>query len=369
METKITFKCLLVAFLMLGFGSQVDGSISRNLNVTAGNLGAQLGSELNSITDLVLAGNINGTDIGVLRGMPNLSVLNLADVNIVAGGSFDIDGKSVFVADNQVPDSMFYKLANLTSVTVPNSVTFIGQFAFHDCSGLTSVTFGNNVAKIGLAVFCGSLQLIEFVVSESNAKFCSFEGVLFSKDKDVLVRYPSGKSNTYTVPGTVISIESHAFCTSSGLTSVVIPSSVVSIGKEAFCDCSGLTEIHCQALLPPTTSLAAFYNANQNNCKLYVPVGTSVSYRNAVGWGDFKNIIEETQTVVPEITTNNTAVYTDHDAIVIIGANIGETISVYTPFGNLMQSIKAKGEEIRINVPDNQIYIVKIAGKIYKVAL
>lgn len=369
METKITIKCLLVAFLMLGFESQVNGSISKTLNVTAGNLEAQLGSEFNSITDLILAGDINGTDIGVLRSMPNLSVLNLADVNMVAGGSFTVNGHVLTAVNNQIPDSSFYGMTNLTSVQVPNSIISIGQFSFYKCSGLVSFSIGNGVTSISRTAFCGSLKLKEFVVSESNAVFSSVDGVLFNKNKDILIHYPNDKSAIYSIPASVTSIEWHAFCTCPGITSITIPAGVTVVGNEAFCDCSGLTEIHCKAILPPANFAETFYNANQANCKLYVPIGSYDSYRSAAGWGSFTNIIEETQTSVPDMKTINPVVYTEQGTIVIKGVNPGETISVYTPFGTLMQTMKATGEEIRVNIPDNQVYIVKIAGKVYKVAL
>ena len=57
-------------------------------NVTAGNLSTQLETEININTLLTLTGEINADDIATIRSIANLSVLNLADVNIVEGGSF-----------------------------------------------------------------------------------------------------------------------------------------------------------------------------------------------------------------------------------------------------------------------------------------
>jgi len=59
-----------------------------------------------------------------------------------------------------------------------------------------------------------------------------------------------------------------------------------------------LNEIHCKALIPPTTGIGSFDNVcwptrfDISRCKLYVPKGTVSAYRSTV-WGNFANIIEE----------------------------------------------------------------------------
>ena len=98
--------------------------------------------------------------------------------------------------------------SGLTSVTIPNSVTSIGGYAFSGCSGLTSVTIGNKVTSIGDSAFY----------------------------------YCSGLTSV-TIPDSVTSIGDWAFRNCSGLTSVTIPDSVTSIGDLAFYYCSGLTSV------------------------------------------------------------------------------------------------------------------------------
>ena len=64
------------------------------------------------------------------------------------------DGLSSVTIPNSVTfigDYAFYGCDGLTSVTIPNSVTSIGENAFTGCSGLTSVTIGNSVTSIGSA--------------------------------------------------------------------------------------------------------------------------------------------------------------------------------------------------------------------------
>ena len=133
---------------------------------------------------------------------------------------------------------------SLTSITIPNSVTSIGEFAFRSCSGLTSITILDSVTSIGNCAFYSCSSLKNITVSSNNKNYTSEDGVLFNKDKNELIQYPTGKNKTaYTIPNGVTSIGDGAFYWCFGLTSITIPDSVKSIGGSAFGDCSGLTSI------------------------------------------------------------------------------------------------------------------------------
>lgn len=293
--------CIL---LSLDLHAQV---VSDTVNVTVGNLSTQLGSQKDAITDLTLKGSINGIDIGTIRSMAKLSVINMADVNIELGGSYYIDRIGVFqvASANTIPDYAFYQLYKLTSVTIPNSVinignnafsrcsglasviipngvlsignnafisctgltsvfipnsvTSIGNNAFSYCSGLTSITIPGSVTSIGYNVFSDCKGLIGFVVSDDNTVYSSLDGVLFNKNKTQLIAYPFAKSSVYTIPDNVSSIGDGAFSFCSGLTSISVPNSVTSIGNNAFNGCVGLTSI----AIPDNVSFIgnnAFYN-------------------------------------------------------------------------------------------------------------
>ena len=130
-----------------------------------------------------------------------------------------------------IAGSAFSSCSGLASVTIPNSLTTIGESAFSSCTGLTSVTIPNSVTTIGESAFFG--------------------------------------------------------CTS--LTSVTLGDGVSTIGRWAFTDCK---VFKCNAITPPTCDEYALSYINKETCKLYVPAGCLAAYEAADQWKDFLFIEE-----------------------------------------------------------------------------
>ena len=148
-----------------------------------------------------------------------------------------------FVTVTSIGNKAFYEWTLITSVTIPDSVTSIGESAFQGCSGLRSFTVSSSVTSIGSGALNGCSGLTSFTVAQGNSAFSSTNGVLFNKDKTLLLFCAGGKTGDYTIPDGVTSIAEGAFQGCSGLTSVTIPNSVTNIGKGAFLGCSGLTSV------------------------------------------------------------------------------------------------------------------------------
>ena len=157
-----------------------------------------------------------------------------------------------------IGDYAFEDCSGLTSITIPNSVTSIGRFAFYGCISLTSVTIPTGVTSIGKCAFygCSSLTTLNFNAIncqdfENNGRYYPFGGTSLATVNigDSVQRIPanfvrgcSGLTSV-TIPNSVTSIGWGAFSGCSGLTTVTIPTGVTSIGASAFYGCSGLTSV------------------------------------------------------------------------------------------------------------------------------
>jgi hypothetical protein len=137
-----------------------------------------------------------------------------------------------------------FSAPGLTSVTIPTSVTSIGNGAFADAISLATITIPASVLTIADQVFNHTPSLSSIIVDSSNPNFMDTDGVLFNKTGPTLIAYPAGSTRTsYAIPNNVTSIRSQAFYRATNLTIVTIGDGVLSISQEAFYQATGLTSV------------------------------------------------------------------------------------------------------------------------------
>ena len=200
---NFTFKGLFLTavFMLLGclsIQAANDDLITKQITIKldkAGTLPNKIASsEMYKITNLKIIGEINGTDWNMIREMAgrnyqesstegNLSVLDLSEAKIVAGGDYyyydNLFNNKVYTSNDEIGEYAFAYCSGLTSLTLPVGITSIGEFAFSGCSGLTSLTLPAGITSIGEFAFsyCSGLTSIyEYAEKVPRIGRYAFEG-------------------------------------------------------------------------------------------------------------------------------------------------------------------------------------------------
>jgi hypothetical protein len=136
----------------------------------------------------------------------------------------------------------FYDCESLTNITIPASVRSISHFAFLNCKSFTGIIIPETLTTIGNGVFSRCEKLTSIMVDANNPNYASEDGMLYNKAKTEILAYPSASGNII-IPANVTSIRAAAFFKCTNLTSITIPASVTSVGVVAFYRCTSLTNI------------------------------------------------------------------------------------------------------------------------------
>lgn len=312
--------------------------------VDAGMLPEIIGEDGKSdYTQLSIAGPLNGTDIRFIREMcgkdvrgnrtqGQLQKLDLTDALIVAGGlSYD---ESRYTTEYTIGNGMFGELDIPTEIKLPENTLVIEQNAFRNCTSLTALSIPGSTME--LTPSSGCCHLGHLSVTTGNSEYSSVDGVVYSKDGEVLVWFPEGmKKEELRLSPTLKSIGEYAL-QKCKIRSIVLPASVTSIGKLAFyaseiesivlpdglrsiplgifqqcqnltsvtlgSDCEALSDycfdgcplqhLYVNAVIPPVCQPNTFSGTKNifADCILHIPAESLPIYRNHSTWKLFQHI-------------------------------------------------------------------------------
>ena len=199
----------------------------------------------------------------------------------------------------------FENCANLTKITLPETVKTIGTRAFYGCTGITEITIPESVSSIGTQIFYKASNLATVYYngtygSETNQflNLSHITKIVFggSKVPDYIC-YNNTTLQTIEILDSVTSIGWYAFYHCTGLTSIVIPDSVTSIGWYVFDGCTGLTSIVIPDSVETIGEYAFAYCSNLSE----ITIGESLR---AIGNYAFSRCTGLTSIVIPDSVTS-----------------------------------------------------------------
>lgn len=213
----------------------------------------------------------------VVQAIGDLAFYNGTNLKVTIEPGIREIGKSAFALCDQkeltVPSTVttictgaFADNAKLTTLTLEEGIKEIGDIAFADCSSLRSILLPASLEKLGdVGTFDRCNVLTSIGVAAGNNCFASVQGVLYNKDKTVVIRHPQGKSlKTLKLPSSVTEIGPYAFSGLSALSTVEIPEQVRKIGTRAFAKCGRLTTLLLGSVETIGEGAFAFCNSLDN---------------------------------------------------------------------------------------------------------
>jgi hypothetical protein len=208
---------------------------------------------------VTIPGTISGLPVTAIEGFGGFSSTNLTSVTIpnsvISIGDFAFKScncSTISIGDNVTSIGMdaFAQCTSLATVRIPDNVLSVGVYAFTSCSRLTNVIIGKGLTNLsGDSAFYYCTNLLAITVDKDNQAFWSASGVLFDRSQTRLLRFPSGTTGSYDVPQGVIEIGRNAF-NGSSLAALTIPNSVTNIDSGALQNCPSLTGIYFKGSAP-----------------------------------------------------------------------------------------------------------------------
>ena len=306
---KYLFVLVIAVFALAGCRSSKEATKERaNNEVWQTLLVKQLDA---TIDDQIITVKYNNGTTLCYKILDNFGNVTLTWDRTGGRKNFD-DGPSSYKGDISIPS--FITTGENDDFTF--RVMEIDANAFYGCTEVASVDIPYSVIRIVNDAFKGCSGIKKFTVNENNQSYKDVDGILFSKDNKMLIKYPAKKEIAeYVISEDVSLICTEAFMDNAFLRKVTVGNFVTAISDNSFKNCTALEEVelggntrilgvdafkNCPKLMlvnshgmwPPHCSPTVFDDEVKASAKLYVPRGQMANYKRRLEWRDFKNVQE-----------------------------------------------------------------------------
>ena len=241
---------------------KITGSLIISDNVTYIGQASFAGCGMSS---LHIGSGVTHTNKDCFASCPNLSSVTIAEGVISLGRNIDDGGT-------------FNYCKKLETISIPSTVTSIGDDTFVNCSRLTSINLPNACEYIGYNAFgdCSSLSSVSFGSGDTSIDDRAFENCRKITDLNI---------------GNCTHIGYAAFAGCRRLKTITLnPIKNCEIGVEAFSGCTKLESMTFESTTPPTIDSTSFEGI-PSTCKFYVPCSAVNTYRTASVWSSYASQI------------------------------------------------------------------------------
>lgn len=313
------YSCIKLSDItILDVSEEYDGKYS---------IGANSFSECQSLKEITIPKNFTRIGSGAFSDCSNLEKVNiLGSMEFIGAGAFYETKISSGFVERHIKDK------DIVSFVIEEGVGQIGDYTFLGAENLKSVHIPSTVYHITEKAFYGCNNLETVTISQDNPCFTIEDGIIYNKNKTILIRCLPGKNTKVEIPNTVTEIEEYAFMGCSKLKgTLTVPGSIKKISEHAFERCTseiplvleeGIESIEARAFsnshfignltIPNSVTQIrweAFFNCEKFNGKLnlgkveYIATG---AFANCSGFTGDLVIPEELSSINPKTFQNCT---------------------------------------------------------------
>ena len=336
---------------------------------------------------IIIPSEIDGRKVTGIKGFNLSNKENIKSITIP--DSVTSIGDSAFsgcrsLTDITIPDSVtsigceaFYNCSSLTNITIPDGVTSIESETFYNCQSLSNIDISNSLISIGMDAFahCKNLKNIKIPDSVTTIELGAFndtlwynnqpDGLLYAGKVLYLYKGEMPENTKITLKNDTSGIADNAFSYCTNLTNIKIPDSVTIIGAWAFFSCPNLTAIEIPSSV---IGIGVYALLGCGNLTIYGNIGSyaeSYANTNVIPFVDINKKITTLTSKVDNISVNGT--FDDGVTLNVEEATVKNAVKAYNitlkdENGNTIQP----NGTITVSIPSDKanckVYLIKEDG-------